>query len=360
MPVIPGFFNRYDEIVNCSSDFARLIMNDEYKTFIIESRLAGFPDFPAPDAIEYFNDTTITMADRVHHYLMNLGRYANNNFNKLDDVGIMYYLLAKNQYFFYRIFANLPPLDSYYGLDDLLAKELSQSPWGIAIAVTANKTIADLPSFTSDNYDVKWWSRGYEGQMAFIGANTSINTQGGKFQGFYAFPNAVGYNMIKRGDIISNRAPILAYASPYRPMEFCLRQAMNYLDPHLPGFDAYEELFARRVVFEIDFISAKNIAPWAGPEAEELIFAANRRFKVVEIEESVAQGQTIGLIVRLQEIPESSVPSGTRYRDLISGEFYDKLADTKVDLNTLSIDSRSQSEITAIQQAVINLAKSRA
>ncbi|EPQ5228103.1 hypothetical protein LN149_001173 [Providencia stuartii] len=52
------------------------------------------------------------------------------------------------------------------------------------------------------------------------------------------------------------------------------------------------------------------------------MFLADRRFKVVEIDEATFNYKTLALVVRLQEIPESSVPKKTPYRDLISGETY--------------------------------------
>ncbi|ENU1228161.1 hypothetical protein ON011_002213, partial [Providencia rettgeri] len=197
------------------------------------------------------------------------------------------------------------------------------TPLSPLLAAVYNLAIDDLPLLKPIDYDVKWWSRGYEGSMAFIGANTRINPDGGKFEGFYAFPDAVGNNMIKKGDIISNRGPILAHASPYKPMEFCLRQSMSHPDSDLPDYEDYWEFgFARRIIFEIDFITARNVAPWSAPDREELIFLADRRFKVVEIDEATFNYKTLALVVRLQEIPESSVPKKTPYRDLISGETY--------------------------------------
>lgn len=357
MPVIPGFFNRYDEIINCSSDFTRLLMMNEYNDIIVKNRLAGFSAAIPPDSIKFFYDRIINMSSNVHNYLLNICKNTHDETNIHPNVHSMLYLFSKNTLFFDLIIRGKSAFDTQYRyLDEQIAQDLGGG-LGMITAIMANQTLYDLPNIFDAEYDVKWWSRGYTGKMSFLGALTPRNQSSGeKLMGYYDFPGSIAKNTIKKGDKIFNRAPLLTYASPEQAMEFGIRQALSHPGADLPQLDIFKDYFARRIIFEIDFFTARNIALWTNPGSPEIIYPADNCFEVTEIEECIAQGQTLALVVRLRQV-DNTWPTGQPRRDMLTGEFYDNPLPLHVSSDGLLAARGSLTEMTPLQSMVIQMAE---
>jgi hypothetical protein len=323
MPRIDNFFKEFNEIAYSCSEFSKINVNGFYEDFI-KWKLADIPE-TVSDLAPTYVDRTATNALAITRYLNHLARYLDPNWEThAHDWGFFVSLLLRSGYFWRRYRQGLEFLDHYEGLDveltDILKEGASAGDLPIfAAALLEFQNLGPINlanSAPEGSYDVRNWARGYTGQMGFFAAITDPNENGGKFKNLYGFPDAVGDDFIVEGELISSRVPLQVHSSPMIPAESILKQAISYVDPILPDIDKLKTAFARRVFFEIDFLTGFNVAPFAGYGAGDVALPADRIYQVRRIDESVIDRTSVCLVVSLKEIDTSW---DGPYRDMIDG-----------------------------------------
>lgn len=331
MPVIPGYFNRYDQIEVGCLNFSRMLLQNNYNDFVKWS-LAGLQN-KSPLSGDEFNDSVVIKSDEVFQMLRHHGRFGFPGWDKLISLGgpgFGLYVILKNESLFRRNARGESFLPYYDGLDEKISNYAHGVTPDFSIpemwASNLNNSLAFFQNIKDVNfYDVKNWTRGYEGKMGFLGVTMPLNPEGGPFGGYYKFPDAQGSSFINVGDLVTTRIPLTMYASPEKSIEFCLRQSVYYADYTLPGMDDLKTNFpggfARTVFFEFDLLTGFNVAPFSQPGDKEIIKEMYSTFKVTRIDESVVNGQPICLVVSLQEVPKDVT---IKKRDLVDGQFVTK------------------------------------
>lgn len=320
MPRNPSRFIYIDDFILAAGWFMRRLIEGNYGSWM-NLNLWGSGDSASgnevalPRDLSTFSNDLGIASGRAHEYLFALAfrqreRY---DFENLDRFFIVLY--SQNSVPFHEITRNWDLAGHYEEMDDVIVQTyFGDRAAGQRTVAGLSATLETVPLLTPDVYDVANWTDGYSGQMVFRGALTAPNAAEPTHQAVYNYSGELtGDNIISVDDIVTNTDFMSTSASPSAAAEFIIRQAVI-----VPGGANVPEVVVdalyRRVMFQIDMWSGRNITPWTELRQAEILFPLTSLFRVTSIRIS-----DYGLIVELAEVPLDDQATITTAKNIITG-----------------------------------------